>query len=692
MNFKSKTKLLVPIVVLIAILMFLAVFVIGSYYSKIDSLNELNKKMSFSTDISDLVHSLQKERGLSSGYITSKDVQFYSELITQRETTDKMFEKLFESYEKLDTKDLKNSMKNIRQQSIDINGIRSAINRGDTDAQDVIYEYSYINALLLDMVVSIAKNSYVKGTSPNLLAYSNFLYLKEYTGLQRAQGVILLSLKEFDKEIFTEFVNLMAIQQQNEVMFLKYASEDIQQYYISHIKDAVFKKIWLMERTIVLKDKKSYDFNAKKWYSFMTRKLNIFDDIGKHIEASIQKSIADKLNNSINFFIIVVILSLGSWLLFVDIMFNLLKLIKEEQRLRMVMDKYVISSITDLEGRIIDVSQAFCNISGYKKEELIGRKHNIVRHKDTPKRVFQELWDKITHGESWKGKVKNRRKDGESYWVLANVEPLYDSKGRIDSYISVRMDITENELLTQKIKEDEKQKKIQEELIQQQHRLAQMGEMISMIAHQWRQPLSAITAASGAIMLKASRDKLDSQKAVSLATKIQEFSKHLSSTIDDFRNFFKSNKTKQKTDFKKIIDSVLTIVESSLEKNNIKLDIDIKDTKEFESYENELKQVVLNLVKNSEDALIENDIQDAQINIVINSKTLCISDNGGGINDDILQKIFEPYFSTKMKKDGTGLGLYMSKMIVEDHCGGKLSVFNKKDGAMFKINLGEDDG
>jgi signal transduction histidine kinase len=216
-----------------------------------------------------------------------------------------------------------------------------------------------------------------------------------------------------------------------------------------------------------------------------------------------------------------------------------------------------------------------------------------------------------------------------------------------------------------------------------------MGEMISMIAHQWRQPLSAIAAASGSIQLKAKRNKLTEETAIELAEKIKKFSLHLSSTIDDFRNFFKTNKQTIETDFVKILNNVLSIIEGSLERNNINLQIELNNPQVFLTFENEIKQVVLNLIKNAEDALVDSKIENPYIHIFVNNTTFIIKDNAGGISEDIIGKIFDPYFSTKTKKDGTGLGLYMSKIIIEDHCKGKIEVSNETDGAKFQITLGD---
>ena len=233
--------------------------------------------------------------------------------------------------------------------------------------------------------------------------------------------------------------------------------------------------------------------------------------------------------------------------------------------------------------------------------------------------------------------------------------------------------------------------KIQAKILQQQSRLAQMGEMISMIAHQWRQPLSAINSTSTALNLKAKLNKLDNDTVIKLTDQVLEYTQYLSTTIDDFRNFFKSNKEKEEVSYTQLIECVMRISEGSMSYENINLiqELNCKDT--FHIYQNEFKQVILNLIKNAEDVLVENNVKNPYIKIHTYKEgtklILEVSDNGGGISDDIIANIFDPYFSTKLKKDGTGLGLYMSKMIIEDHCNGTLSVFNTKDGALFKIEI-----
>ena len=248
-----------------------------------------------------------------------------------------------------------------------------------------------------------------------------------------------------------------------------------------------------------------------------------------------------------------------------------------------------------------------------------------------------------------------------------------------------------NQNLEIRIEEEVAHSRQKDQQLLSQSRLAQMGEMISMIAHQWRQPLAAISAVSTFLELKASTEKLDTDLVKEKAQQISKYTKHLSNTIDDFRNFFKQNKEKQTTSYDEIVKAVISIVEHSLKSKNIELTADLKCKNTFEAYPNELKQVVLNLIKNAEDVLIKNKIKNPYIKISTYKKedkcTVEISDNAGGISEDIIDKIFEPYFSTKESKNATGLGLYMSKIIVEEHCQGKLEVSNSEIGAVFKIIL-----
>ena len=243
-----------------------------------------------------------------------------------------------------------------------------------------------------------------------------------------------------------------------------------------------------------------------------------------------------------------------------------------------------------------------------------------------------------------------------------------------------------NNHLQELVNKEVQKNREKDKLMFTQSRQAQMGEMIAMIAHQWRQPLNSIGMASNLISFRSKMGKLDNTTVEELTQKINTYIKHLSTTIDDFRNFFKPQKKMESTNFDNIIKKAITLLEHSITQDGIELKIDIKDIKDFIAYENELIQVLLNLLKNAQDVLKDNKIKDPYISIVAYQTTLTIEDNAGGIPQDILPKIFEPYFSTK-DKDGTGLGLYMSKVIVTEHFNGEFLVENSKNGAKFTIKL-----
>ena len=256
-----------------------------------------------------------------------------------------------------------------------------------------------------------------------------------------------------------------------------------------------------------------------------------------------------------------------------------------------------------------------------------------------------------------------------------------------------------NERLEKDVEQAIKETQEKEKLLQQQTRLAQMGEMISMIAHQWRQPLSSISSAAISIRMRIESGRIDftdeKQRTKFLEftlkkiSNIGEYTQILSTTIDDFRNFFKSDKEKEKVSIVEPIERALFIVEASLVANNIKVIKDFQSSRSLHIYRNEVMQVILNIIKNAQDNFKERDIQNPQIVIATKENNgmiiISICDNGGGIDEEILGQIFDPYFSTKDEKNGSGLGLYMSKTMIEEHNNGSLYATNKEDGVCFMI-------
>ena len=259
----------------------------------------------------------------------------------------------------------------------------------------------------------------------------------------------------------------------------------------------------------------------------------------------------------------------------------------------------------------------------------------------------------------------------------------------------------QNLLLEQRVKDEVSKSREKDDQIMQQSKLAQMGEMISMIAHQWRQPLGSISSAIIGLKLQLQTKRVDFTDSLSVEKylkdinakydDISEYTQVLSSTIDDFRNFFKEDNQKEKVSLTTPINRALHIVQNSMKSKGIEIVTDFKCDETIEIFQNEMMQVVLNILKNSEDNFVEKDIKNAKINIATKKEDgkyiISIKDNGGGIPTDVIDMIFDPYFSTKKDKNGTGIGLYMSKMIVEEHNDGKLECENTTDGVEFRIIL-----
>ena len=228
---------------------------------------------------------------------------------------------------------------------------------------------------------------------------------------------------------------------------------------------------------------------------------------------------------------------------------------------------------------------------------------------------------------------------------------------------------------------DKKTKELleKEAILNQKAKMAAMGEMIENIAHQWRQPLSVISTISSSLKIKKEMNILDDKEFYEALQSINRTSQHLSNTIDDFRNFFSPNKEINKFYISELIKKSKDLIKSRFDKFNIKVIENIDDI-EILSYQNELFQVILNLFSNSIDVLSSNEIEDKIIHIKIyqDENNLCIEflDNGGGIKDEFINRVFEPYFTTKHKSQGTGVGLYMSLQIVTKHLNGEISVKN----------------
>ncbi|MBL0707478.1 MAG: PAS domain S-box protein [Sulfurimonas sp.] len=347
-------------------------------------------------------------------------------------------------------------------------------------------------------------------------------------------------------------------------------------------------------------------------------------------------------------------------------------------------------AILDLELNFTLVNSAFEKMTGFTKEKLYETSCRDLTLEEYIKES-EEINEIVLKTGKYIGfEKKCMKKDGTIFDVSINIILMPDKK----SFLVTSLDVTEENI-------SKKEKVLQEEQMLKQSRLAQMGEMISMIAHQWRQPLGAIsaTAANLEIKFELQTFRFDSQKNIEKSSEyiveslkdIDELVESLTTTIDDFRNFYKPNKKSVKISLEEVISKALKILSTSFTSSGIEVVQECLSKETMEIYDTELMQVILNILNNAKDNFIEKETKNPKILIKTYGKSISISDNGGGIDNTVLDKIFDPYFSTKDAKNGTGLGLYMSKIIVQEHHNGQLNAKNTKDGVCFTIDLNKED-
>lgn len=231
----------------------------------------------------------------------------------------------------------------------------------------------------------------------------------------------------------------------------------------------------------------------------------------------------------------------------------------------------------------------------------------------------------------------------------------------------------------------------QEKLLIQQSKLACMGNMIGNIAHQWRQPLGEINAILLNMQIKKDNNDLSPSTFDESMRECDIILSHMSQTISDFQNFYKPSKEKILFYLEEACNNACFIIESTLENNNIQMITEIEEDCKVYGYSREFSQAILNILSNAKDALLERKIENPYIKLTIKKgfkyAIVKIQDNAGGIPEKIFEKIFEPYFTTKHEKQGSGIGLYMCKIIIEDNMNGYINAKNVQNGVLFTIKI-----
>ena len=344
-----------------------------------------------------------------------------------------------------------------------------------------------------------------------------------------------------------------------------------------------------------------------------------------------------------------------------------------------IVNERVIFIKMNNELNITEASRAYLKLLNLDKADIHLENYFKYERLTLSVEVKENMQTHIVEKKVFKFEKISLKNDGREVWLLNTLVPEYDQNGSHIGFIIFGENITSAKLV------QEHQKKLLEN-----SRASAMGEMISMIAHQWRQPLSVINTLIATLRIKKELNMLDEHTMNESYTKIEKTVAYLSETIDDFRNFFKKNKELTQTSLKDVFKKANHLLASEMKIFNIEYIEDIDDNIILTTYKNELVQTLINILKNSVDEFKRNTTLKQKI--IVKAKVLethisiKIEDNAGGIPKDTLQKVFEPYFSTK-SKNGTGLGLYVCKTIVEEHLKGKITMRSKENNTTTIIEL-----
>jgi len=290
----------------------------------------------------------------------------------------------------------------------------------------------------------------------------------------------------------------------------------------------------------------------------------------------------------------------------------------------------------------------------------------------------------------------------ELKWLLVSTEAILDAQGHVYRLICTYHDITArkqaeddlkklNDDLENMVTQRTAELREKDQMLMMQSRQAAMGEMIGNISHQWRQPLNILGMQLQQLQLFYDLGQFNEELLGKNVARSMEIIKHMSKTIDDFRNYFKPDKEKTEFNVHESIKTSLSLLEGSLKNPLIDVAVVANDDPTIYGFPNEFAQVILNIMNNARDVFIERNVSGSKVHIEIFSESknavVTIADNAGGIPEDIINKVFDPYFTTKGPQQGTGVGLFMSKAIIEKNMGGRLTVRNIADGAEFRIEV-----
>lgn len=688
-----------------------------SQYVKLDKLVQLSIK------ISTLVHDLQIERGFSSAFVGSVGMELSRKLIDHRKITDKKLKNFHEFIKEFNRNDYASDINELLDVSLSyLNKLPSKREEVDflvMNGEETISYYTNTNSSLIEVIRLIPNYTSNTIISKQLNSYTNFLLAKEKAGVERAEGALIYSIDMVKLELLDKFKKLIFQQEAFLYSFEKLTNEETFNFYKRTVKGKAVEEVNRMRKQLLLVDEKHDLLSEMKEIVGYGGYIHNFKNYLMRRDMKYEKELS-KQYKDLTFLI--------------QKYKNLFKMTKEEKEL---LD--VLQSVFDSYDEGIEmINQSIHNGKSLKELDKIVKVDDLpaidALHKlsltsfyhDSAKYWIEQITLKINLLKDVNDYlIDNYILDAKEFENNAKYEMIFYilfsfvlllfllSMGQIVMKDIIRavkqsedglhkiagalqQDVQDktleliqlNKNLEHKVQDGIESLRKKDEMLSQQAKLAAMGEMMGAIAHQWRQPLNTLS-----ISIQFLEDDFDDglmdkdfiQKFIQTNMKSINF---MSKTIDDFRNFFRVDKLKSDFEVQKCIEEPISILTPQLKNHNINIEISGNDFV-LNGLRSEFQQVILNIINNAKDALVSKEIENAQIQVKMTIRAdkgcVTIEDNAGGIPSDVIDRVFEPYFTTKEQGKGTGIGLYMSKMIVVDNMSGEISVTNTTKGAKFEI-------
>lgn len=360
------------------------------------------------------------------------------------------------------------------------------------------------------------------------------------------------------------------------------------------------------------------------------------------------------------------------------------ELLKQLSDQKYALDQAAIVAATDEKGVITYVNDKFCEVSGYKREELVGHTHRIINSNYHPKSFFIDLWKTISQGKVWRGEVCNKKKNGKLYWVNTTIVPFLDERGKPVQYLSIRHEITE-------LKEAQETITRQHEQLVTSSRLSAIGELAAAITHEINNPLGAILGRVE--MLKSMLDdpELDRKELLKIATAIETTGLRIAKIVRSMKTMshHQEDEPPQKSSVKTLLEEALDLCHHRFKNDGILFRKSfVPDHLFVDVRPHQIVQVLVNLFNNSYDAILQSQEKWIQVETQEQEEKIVISitDSGFGIAREIQQKMFNPFYSTKEVQYGTGLGLSISQGLLQKNKG-SLEYDHNSQHTRFLVNL-----